>query len=155
MSVKPEPDTDPIGAAGSHSLGTSPPTHVHSHDTVPGPPISDRTTSLARPTGQATWHGSGALCNPYNVDLVIPFDISLKGKKDRKEEIAEVREGYELLIRALEGEGGLRVGTKSPLVEVEGKEGGDGKKSNKGKEEVWVFVGVGEGKMRELVDRER
>jgi hypothetical protein len=87
------------------------------------------------------------------VDLVLPFDISLKASKSktygRAQELAEIRDAYEMLVRALEGAGGLRVATKSPPVKRD-KQG-----KVKAAEEVWVFVGVDESKMRELVQRER
>ena len=83
----------------------------------------------------------------------MPFDITLKKSKGnnkygRAEELKEIRDRYEELVRALEGVG-ARVATKCPPVR-KGK-GGKAKEV----EEVWVFVGVEEDKMRELVDRER
>jgi hypothetical protein len=53
----------------------------------------------------------------------------------------EIREGYEGLLRALEGEG-LRVATRPG-------------RAGKGKEEIWVFVSASDEKIRELVERER
>lgn len=158
MSAKPEPDPSPAPPTMA-----SPP-HVPLHSTAPGPPIGLRDRTLSRnrlrpaslqrtATSDPSWSSSGASCNPFNVDLVLPFDISLKagtGKTGgRAQEVAEIREAYEALVRALEGAGGLRVATKAPPV----------KKDKNGKnavvQEVWVFVGVEESKMRELVQRER
>jgi len=86
--------------------------------------------------------------NPFNVDFVIPYDISIKG--DRTKEVPEVREGYERLLRVLEGEGGLKVASRA--AKVSGK---DKKVDDKKPEEVWVFVGISDEKAKELVERER
>lgn len=80
--------------------------------------------------------------NPYQVDFVIPFDISTASQNDRVKAEIEVREGYELLLRTLEGEGGLKIASKPG-------------RAGKGKEEVWVFVSAGDEKMQELVEREK
>ncbi|KAK4684084.1 anoctamin-10, partial [Tremellales sp. Uapishka_1] len=96
-----------------------------SHSTAPGPPIPNRETSLSLQS------------NPYQVDLVLPFDISSKTKDERE----SIRQAYEELLRALEGEGGLRLATRVG-------------RGGKGQEEVWVFVGAGEEKIDELVEKE-
>jgi anoctamin-10 len=98
--------------------------HTASHNTAPGPPVSAKVNP-----------------NPFNVDLVIPFSIAL-GSWDRNVAQRYIKEGYEDLIRALEGEGGLRVATKMG-------------RGGKGKEEVWVFIGATEEKVDELVEREK
>ncbi|ORY26484.1 calcium-activated chloride channel-domain-containing protein [Naematelia encephala] len=107
--------------------------------TSAGPPIQ---------LGDISSHSSTALAvdaahpsNPYQVDLVIPFDISL-GSTERTVAQQDIREGYERLLHALEGEGGLRVATKAG-------------RGGKGKEELWIFVGAGDDKIAELVERER
>ena len=93
--------------------------------------------------------------NPFNVDFVIPLDISIpKGQGQRAEVVGEIKEGYERLLRALEGEGGLKVGTRpahSSATAKDKKEDGKEKKV----EEVWVFVGISDEKLTELVERER
>lgn len=100
--------------------------------TAPGPPISGRDSSLHSNTAHPS--------NPYQVDLVIPFDISNKGDRNLSQQ--DVRDGYELLLRSLEGEGGLRVASRLG-------------RGGKGKEEVWVFVGITNGKVEQLSERER
>ena len=64
------------------------------------------------------------------------------GKGERNVEQREIRDGYESLLRDLEGVGGLRLASRVP-------------KGEKGKEEVWLFVGVSEDKVDELVQMER
>lgn len=76
--------------------------------------------------------------NPFHVDLVIPFSVAPGANRAP----APIAAAYDRLISALEGEGGLRV-TARP-----GRAG-------KGAEEVWVFVGASDGKVAELVARER
>jgi anoctamin-10 len=90
--------------------------------------------------------------NPFNVDFVIPYDISIKGT-NRTEVVGEVKEGYERLLRALEGEGGLKVGTRPAHSSAIAKEKKDEKE--KKVEEVWVFIGISDDKLSELVERER
>jgi len=91
--------------------------------------------------------------NPFNVDFVIPLDISIpKGQGQRAEVVGEIKEGYERLLRALEGEGGLKVGTRPAHSSAKDKKE-DGKE--KKVEEVWVFVGISDEKLTELVERER
>lgn len=102
-------------------------------DTAPGPPIPAR--------GVSTRFDAAHLSNPFRVDLVIPYSIAL-GSSDRLKAQSEAREGYELLLRALEGEGGLKVATRAG-------------KTGKGKEEVWVFVGAEDEKVDELVEQEK
>lgn len=83
------------------------------------------------------------LSNPFHVDLVIPYDISLpKSARDRQTAQANIRHGYEQLLQALEGAGGLKIATKVPS-------------GKKGKDEVWVFVGASEDKVEELVKLEQ
>ena len=79
--------------------------------------------------------------NPFQVDLVIPFSIA-SGEGDRAQEQTEIRDGYEVLLRALEAEGGLKIASRPG-------------RAGKGKEEVWVFVRAGEDKVSELVEREK
>lgn len=109
----------------------------HASDTSPGPPISARNTSMAPQLAKDISHPS----NPFQVDFVIPFDISI-GKEDKSIAQKESREGYELLLRSLEGEGGLKIASRPG-------------KGSKGKEEVWVFVSAGDEKIVELVEREK
>jgi anoctamin-10 len=106
--------------------------------TAPGPPIPNRDTSA---------HPSTALdvtqpTNPFQVDLVIPYSVAITKGQDRSAAQQEIRQGYEALLRALEGEGGLKVATR-------------GGRGAKGDEEVWVFVAVGDEKVQELVEREK
>lgn len=106
--------------------------------TAAGPPIPNRQISKRPSKAKDSEHP----CNPFQVDLVIPFDISQPSGVDRAKAQAEIRGGYEVLLRALEGEGGLRLATRPG-------------RGGKGKEEVWVFVGVSDEKMGELIERER
>lgn len=108
---------------------------VKASSTSAGPPVPSKMDSS---------HPS----NPFNVEFVIPYDISIKG--DRSKGVSEVREGYEALLRALEGEGGLKVASRP--AKVSGK---DKKEDDKKPEEVWVFVGISDEKAKELVERER
>jgi anoctamin-10 len=108
---------------------------VKASSTSAGPPVPSKLDSN---------HPS----NPFNVDFVIPYDISIKG--DRTKGVSEVREGYEALLRVLEGEGGLKVASRP--AKVSGK---DKKEDEKKPEEVWVFVGISDEKAKELVERER
>ena len=94
--------------------------------TAPGPPVPRVPPDRSHST------------NPFNVDFVIPFDISYG--KDRVQSQAEVREGYEELLRALESQG-LRVGSRPG-------------RAGKGKEEVWVLVGAGDDRVEDLAKRE-
>jgi anoctamin-10 len=123
-SQQPIPDDDRVQLAPE----------VKASSTSAGPPVPSKLDSN---------HPS----NPFNVDFVIPYDISIKG--DRTKGVAEVREGYEALLRVLEGEGGLKVASRP--AKVSGK---DKKEDNKKPEEVWVFVGISDEKAKELVERE-
>ena len=87
----------PIQDEGSVQLAPE----VKASSTSAGPPVPSKMDSN---------HPS----NPFNVDFVIPYDISIKG--DRTKEVAEVREGYERLLRVLEGEGGLKVASRAAKV---------------------------------------
>ena len=107
---------------------------IKASSTSAGPPV---------PTTMDTAHPS----NPFSVDFVIPYDISIKG--DRAKGVEEVKNGYEALLRALEGEGGLKVGSRAAWTSKKDK-----KDDDKRKEEVWVFVGISEEKVNELVERE-
>lgn len=80
--------------------------------------------------------------NPFQVDLVIPFSVAGKKGTDRLAAQSEIREGYQELLRALEGEGGLKVASRAG-------------RGGKGSEDVWVFVGIGDEKLQELVEREK
>jgi len=108
--------------------------------TTPGPPVPARDTSTHTSTALDVGHPS----NPFQVDFVIPYDVSIpKGKSgDRVNVQEEIKEGYEALLRGLEGEGGLKVGSRKG-------------RGGKGQEEVWVFVGISDEKLAELVQRER
>lgn len=108
----------------------------HVASTTPGPPVGIK---LGTPIGGAGVEHSS---NPYQVDFVIPYDVSVAKGHNRATAQGEIKEGYERLLRALEGEGGLKVGTKSG-------------RGGKGKEEVWVFVSISDRKLSELVERER
>jgi len=121
----------PIQDEGSVQLAPE----VKASSTSAGPPVPSKMDSN---------HPS----NPFNVDFVIPYDICIKG--DRTKEVAEVREGYERLLRVLEGEGGLKVASRP--AQVSGK---DKKEDEKKPEEIWVFVGISDEKAKELVERER
>ncbi|WWD22681.1 hypothetical protein CI109_107174 [Kwoniella shandongensis] len=116
------------------SLGAATPTSASA--TAPGPPVSNRNTSLSHSQSHQQFPS-----NPYQVDFVIPFSIALTKGQDRQQAQREIKEGYEELLRALEGEGGLKVGSK-------------GGRGGKGQEEVWVFVGASEQKIEELVAKE-
>ena len=89
--------------------------------------------NLGQPTSSNT--------NPYNVDFVLPFDISI-AKGDRVKAREEVGQGYLALLTALESAGGLQVASKVP-------------KGKRGEQEVWIFVSATEDKVKELVDMER
>ena len=132
-SQQPIPDPDNQDA----DSGLAPPIKVSS--TTPGPPV---------PMSLDNTHPS----NPFNVDFVIPFDISIP-KGQRAEVVGEIKEGYERLLRALEGEGGLKVGTRPAHSSATAKDKKDEKE--KKVEEVWVFVGISDEKLTELVERER
>lgn len=106
-------------------------------ETAPGPPVPVRDTSIKPSSALDASHPS----NPFQVDFVIPFDVAIPKGQDRVKVQEEVKEGYERLLRALEGEGGLKVGSKSG-------------RGGKGKEEVWVFVSISDQKLTELVERE-
>ena len=106
---------------------------VPAQQTAPGPPVPARDTSIQLDARN--------LSNPFHVELVIPFSIDL-GKGDRLKAQTEIRNGYETLLRALEGEGGLKVATRAG-------------RAKKGDEEIWVFIGAEDEKIDELVDRER
>jgi anoctamin-10 len=133
-SQQPLLDISPADTKAEAQSGLAPPIKVSS--TAPGPPV---------PISLDHTHPS----NPFNVDFVIPYDISIKGG-NRTEVVAEVKEGYERLLRALEGEGGLKVGTRPAHSSTKDK-----KDENKKVEEVWVFIGISDDKLSELVERER
>jgi hypothetical protein len=79
--------------------------------------------------------------NPFNVDLVIPYDISLKGA-ERRDALYDTQGGYSRLISALESVGGLRIASRP------GRGGKDA-------EDLWVFVGASDAKIAELAETER
>ena len=118
-------------------MSSNPPLGPPSSGTVPNPPVPERSTSAHPITAVDATYPS----NPFQVDLVIPFSTAL-GKGDRLAEQREMREGYEQLLRALESEGGLRVASRPG-------------RAGKGKEEVWIFIGAGEEKVSQLVEREK
>ncbi|WVQ64321.1 uncharacterized protein L199_002483 [Kwoniella botswanensis] len=103
-------------------------------DTAPGPPVQARSTSLNQVD-----------TNPYKVDFVIPYSISVDKSQDRLQAQQEIKDGYEELLRVLESEDGLRISTRAK----------PSNNSAKGQEEIWVFVGAEDGKVVELVEREK
>ncbi|WWC97550.1 hypothetical protein V866_004434 [Kwoniella sp. B9012] len=103
-------------------------------DTAPGPPVQARSTSLNQVD-----------TNPYKVDFVIPYSISVDKSQDRLQAQQEIKDGYEELLRILESEDGLRISTRAK----------PSNSSAKGQEEIWVFVGAEDGKVVELVEREK
>ncbi|OCF60137.1 hypothetical protein L486_02817 [Kwoniella mangroviensis CBS 10435] len=103
-------------------------------DTAPGPPVQARSTSLNQVD-----------TNPYKVDFVIPYSISVDKSQSRLQAQQEIKDGYEVLLRVLEGEDGLRISTRAK----------PSNNSAKGQEEIWVFVGAEDGKVVELVEREK
>lgn len=80
--------------------------------------------------------------NPFGVDLVIPFDVSLRGAA-RNEALYDAQAGYTRLIQALQSVGGLRIASRP------------GRAAGKGNEEIWVFVGASDAKVHELVEEEK
>lgn len=113
------------------------PTSAAGVETAPGPPVPIRDTSIKPSSALDVEHPT----NPFQVDFVIPFDVSVQKGQERSAAQEEVKEGYERLLRALEGERGLKVGSRSG-------------RGGKGKEEVWVFVSISDQKLTELVERE-
>ncbi|KAL7420471.1 hypothetical protein Q5752_004421 [Cryptotrichosporon argae] len=112
-----------------------------SHATAPGPPVTHpNILPKAAPGQPVARSGTTTPCNPYDVDLVVTFSIAI-GSGDRKVAEVEIKEGYETLLRALEGEG-LRIASAAG-------------RAGKGKEEVWVFVGGTEQVIDRLVEREK
>ncbi|WVN88537.1 uncharacterized protein L203_103748 [Cryptococcus depauperatus CBS 7841] len=107
--------------------------HIPTASTAPGPPVSSSPGSMPLSVINE---------NPYNVDLVLPYDISI-GKAERDRQLAEqsIKDGYEELLRALEASG-FRVASR----------GGRGARGN---EQVWVFVGASEQKVEQLIKEER
>ncbi|WWD06320.1 hypothetical protein V865_004410 [Kwoniella europaea PYCC6329] len=103
-------------------------------DTAPGPPVQARSTSLSQVD-----------TNPYKVDFVIPYSISVYKSQDRQQAQQEIKDGYEELLRVLESEDGLRISTRAK----------PSNNSAKGEEEIWVFVGAEDGKVIELVEKEK
>lgn len=91
--------------------------------------------------GSATASTGGDSGNPFGVDLVIPYDVSLRGA-ERNEALYDVQAGYTRLIGALESVGGLRIASRPG-------------RAAKGSEEVWVFVGASDHKINELLSTER
>lgn len=116
-------------------MSHQPPPEVEASETAPGPPVPLRDTSLTLDAAHPS--------NPFQVDFVIPYDLSAKKGENRAVVQEEMKEGYERLLRALEGEGGLKVASRSKPA-----------KKDKGGQEVWVFVSIGEEKLAELVERE-
>ena len=119
----------------TRSMSSNPNINPVTSATTPGPPVPNQVTSLFN-------HQETPFpCNPFEVDLVIPFDISI-GKDDRTTAQQKIREGYEELLRALEGVGGLKIASRPG-------------RAGKGKEEVWVFVGGDDEKISQLVEQEK
>ncbi|BEJ17630.1 hypothetical protein CspHIS471_0610310 [Cutaneotrichosporon sp. HIS471] len=79
--------------------------------------------------------------NPFHVDLVIPYDISLRGA-ERREALYDAQGGYSRLLAALESIGGLRIACRPG-------------RGGKGAEDIWVFVGASDAKISELAEMER
>ncbi|WWC57606.1 uncharacterized protein I303_100138 [Kwoniella dejecticola CBS 10117] len=121
----------------TRSMSHQPPPAPPARDTAPGPPVQSRSTSL----------GNAFDTNPYRVDFVIPYDISLGKSQNRVQAEQEIKDGYERLLRALESEDGLKIGTKAKKPSKD--------KASKGQEEIWIFVGAEDDKVAELVERER
>nr|XP_019014019.1 uncharacterized protein I206_00096 [Kwoniella pini CBS 10737]OCF52800.1 hypothetical protein I206_00096 [Kwoniella pini CBS 10737] len=119
-----------------------PPAASLTSDTTPGPPVQARSTSLNHPSSGAYTFNT----NPYKVDFVIPFDISIGKDENRTQAEQEIKHDYEHLLRALESEDGLKIGTKAKKSST---------KEVKGKEEIWIFVSAEDEKVNELVERER
>ena len=105
--------------------------------TAPGPPVPMRNSSQ-----KSTSSGAIYPSNPFGVDFVLPFSIAVAKGQDRLKTERVLKEEYEALLRALEGEGGLRIASRKG-------------RAGKGKEELWVFVGVGDEKLMELAEREQ
>ncbi|WVR03117.1 hypothetical protein IAU60_000107 [Kwoniella sp. DSM 27419] len=132
----------------TRSMSSQPPTRgqIASDGLVEGPPTM---STAPGPPVQAVGAGSRphpaidrVSSNPFRVDFVIPFSVAVGKNQARAQSQGEIKEGYELLLRALEGEGGLKIATRAG-------------RGGKGQEEVWVFVGATEEKVGELVEREK
>ncbi|WVQ94169.1 hypothetical protein IAU59_001247 [Kwoniella sp. CBS 9459] len=125
----------------SEPTGTAPVLAPPAASTAPGPPVSARGTSLNPSTALNGNGGAGIVSNPFKVDFVIPFSLAIGKNQDRAAAQKEIKDGYEELMRALEGEGGLKIATRAG-------------RGGKGQEEVWLFVGAADDKIDELVERE-
>lgn len=138
----PSSPTHPGPPFRSPSLSSSAPTR-------PLPPAPESPLSLPKtilepsPAASTTaLNGAGTDdSNPFDVDFVIPFDISAHGS-DRAGAQQDAAQGYQRLINALQSEGGLRIASRPG-------------RGGKGAEDVWVFVGASDDKVAELVDREQ
>ncbi|WWC90176.1 uncharacterized protein L201_005109 [Kwoniella dendrophila CBS 6074] len=126
-------------------------------ETAPGPPVQHRSTSLTPTPATVNTNlnsGNNGLndlnTNPYNVDFVIPFSISIAKNQNRLEAQQEIKEGYEELLKALESEDGIKIGSKAKPV----KKDKSGKKIES-EEEIWIFISAEDEKVNELVERER
>lgn len=93
-------------------------------------------------TATATASNTASGCNPFGVDLVIPYDLSARGADDRNEALYDTQAGYTRLIASLESVGGLRIASRPG-------------RAGKGAEEMWVFVGASDAKVAQLVEAER
>ncbi|TYJ51955.1 hypothetical protein B9479_007444 [Cryptococcus floricola] len=115
---------------------------VPASPTAPGPPVRTSPSSSIAPSVPHT--PAPIVDNPYDVDLVVPYSIALSKKdlKNRTKAELEIKEGYEQLLRAIEGHGGFKVATKPG-------------RAGKGQEEVWVFISASEEKVERLVEEER
>lgn len=164
-SIQPGTRTSSIGAVESHSRTNSATLEGSAfggHAYGSNSPASASTETFGIPGGLEQAHarnesqhigagGVGALgagagstggvvsasSNPFGVDLVIPYDIS--GEKGDE---AEIERGYRRLTDALQS-AGLRIASRPA------------KEQTKGQEEVWVFVGASDGKVKELIEREQ
>lgn len=93
------------------------------------------------PAGTGAGASNPDSSNPFKVDLVIPYDISLKGA-ERRDALYDTQGGYSRLTAALESVGGLRIASRP------GRGGKDA-------EDIWVFVGASDDKIAELAETER
>ncbi|WVW81287.1 hypothetical protein I302_103278 [Kwoniella bestiolae CBS 10118] len=137
MTTPPNPQPQRV----TRSMSNHPPSTAApppAANTAPGPPVQSRSTSLAH-------HEVNT--NPFKVDFVIPYSISTEKSQGQDRAVAqqEIKQGYEALLRTLEGEEGLRISSRAR----------PSNNKDKGQEEIWVFVGAEDGKITELVERER
>ncbi|KAL1408823.1 hypothetical protein Q8F55_005637 [Vanrija albida] len=136
---RPLPPLPPATAAPVPEISVTPP-RVSSLDAVAEAAPADKPAPSAVSEKAKATVPVAADTNPFRVDLVIPFSVAPGAGANRAP--APIAAAYDRLVGALAAEGGLRV-TARPG------------RAAKGAEEVWVFVGASEGKVAELVARER